>query len=100
LHRFFVFKVRNFKYWLFAYFLISFNCAKFQENWTTFYKGPPFEFFVDYKIKKHQRAFSTSDTRRLLGPQLSSIEQNAPADSNSEGMPCPNKYYTARVCTA
>ena len=30
LPRFFVFEVRDFKVWLFAYFLIFFNCAKFQ----------------------------------------------------------------------
>ena len=35
LHQIFVFKVRDFKLWLLAYFLISFNCAKFQQDWTT-----------------------------------------------------------------
>ena len=47
-------------YWhtrVLAYILISFNCAKCQQNWTTliFNKGPDFEFLVDYKIKKHQK---------------------------------------------
>ena len=32
----FVFWVRDFKFWLLAYFLILFNCAKFQKDWTTF----------------------------------------------------------------
>ena len=31
----FVSWVRDFKLWLLAYFLISFNCAKFQQDWTT-----------------------------------------------------------------
>ena len=31
----FVFWVRYFKFWPLAYFLISFNCAKFQQSWTT-----------------------------------------------------------------
>ena len=35
LPQFFVFWVRDFKLWLLAYFLISFNCAKFQQDWTT-----------------------------------------------------------------
>ena len=30
----FVFWVRDFKFWLHAYFLIFFNCAKFQKDWT------------------------------------------------------------------
>ena len=32
----FVFWVRDFKFGLLAYFLISFDCAKFQKDWTTF----------------------------------------------------------------
>ena len=36
LHQIFVFWIRDFKQWLLAYFLISFNCAKFQQDWTTF----------------------------------------------------------------
>ena len=32
----FVFSVRDFKFWLPAYFLILFNCAKFQKGCTTF----------------------------------------------------------------
>ena len=32
----FVFWVRDFKFWLLVYFLIFFNCAKFQKDWTTF----------------------------------------------------------------
>ena len=32
---FFVFRVRDFKFWLLACFLISFNCAKFQKDGTT-----------------------------------------------------------------
>ena len=60
LPRFFVFWVRDFKFWLLAYFFIFFNCAKFQQDWATlminvFDKGHPFEFLVDYKYKKHQR---------------------------------------------
>ena len=35
LHQIFVFWVRDFKLRLLAYFLISFNCAKFQQDWTT-----------------------------------------------------------------
>ena len=35
LPRFFVFRVRDLKFWLLTYFLISFNCAKFQKVWTT-----------------------------------------------------------------
>ena len=35
LPRFFVFGVRDFKFWLLVCFLISFNCAKFQKYWTT-----------------------------------------------------------------
>ena len=31
----FVYWIRDFKYWLLAYFLIFFNCAKFQQDWTT-----------------------------------------------------------------
>ena len=31
---FFVFRVRDFKFWLLAYFLIFFNYAKFQKAWT------------------------------------------------------------------
>ena len=30
------FKVRDFKFWLLAYFWICFDCAKFQQDWTTF----------------------------------------------------------------
>ena len=33
LHQFFVFRVREF--WLLAYYLSSFNCAKVQQDWTT-----------------------------------------------------------------
>ena len=32
----FVFWVRDFKFWLLAYFLIFFDYAKFQKDWTTF----------------------------------------------------------------
>jgi hypothetical protein len=35
LPRFFVLRVRDFKFWLLAYFFISLNCAKFQQDWTT-----------------------------------------------------------------
>ena len=35
LPQFFVFRVRDFKFWLIAYFLISFKCAKFHKYWTT-----------------------------------------------------------------
>ena len=35
LHQFFVFRVRDFRFWLLAYVLISFNCAKFQQTCTT-----------------------------------------------------------------
>ena len=34
--KFLFFCVRDFKFWLLAYFLIFFNCAKFQKDWTTF----------------------------------------------------------------
>ena len=36
LPRFFVYWARYFKFWLLAYFLILLNCAKFEEDWTTF----------------------------------------------------------------
>ena len=59
LHQIFVSWVRDFKFWLLAHFLIFFNYAKFQKEWTTFIldiiQGSPFEFLVDYKNKKHQR---------------------------------------------
>mgnify|MGYP001378314673 CR=1 FL=1 len=45
------FCVRDFKFGLIVYFSISFQCAKFQENWTTyirhFIRVPPFEFSGD-----------------------------------------------------
>ena len=46
----FVFWVRDFKFWLHAYFLIFFNCAKFQKHWTTFILdiiqgSPPLNFW-------------------------------------------------------
>ena len=47
--RFFVFRVRDLKFCLLAYFLNSFICAKFQkdlQHWfNIFYKGPPLMFF-------------------------------------------------------
>ena len=33
--QFFVSKVTDFKFWLFAYFFIFLNCTKFQQVWTT-----------------------------------------------------------------
>ena len=36
LPRFFVYWARYFKFWLLAYFFILLNCAKFEEDWTTF----------------------------------------------------------------
>ena len=51
--------VRDFKFLL---FFIPFNCEKFQQDWTTLIldilQGPPFEFLVDYKIKKPQNKMS------------------------------------------
>ena len=35
LHQIFIFWVKDFKFRLFAYFSICFNCAKFQQVWTT-----------------------------------------------------------------
>ena len=36
LPRFFVYLARYFKLWLHTYFFILLNCAKFEEDWTTF----------------------------------------------------------------
>ena len=47
----FVFLITDFKLWLLAYFLISFNWADFQQDWTTLI----LEFLVNCKIKKHKR---------------------------------------------
>ena len=45
----FVYWVRDFKFWLLGYFLIFFNCSKFQKDWKiwyyTFHKVPPFDVF-------------------------------------------------------
>ena len=52
----FVFWVRDIKFWLLAYFLISSNCAKFQQNWTTLMldilRGSPLWIFGT--LQKHQ----------------------------------------------
>ena len=50
LPRFFVYWARYFKFWLLAYFLILLNCAKFEEDWTTFIldilQGSPLWYFL------------------------------------------------------
>ena len=57
LHQIFVFWFRDFKLWLLAYFFISFNRAKFQQDWTTLIldilKGPLmfFDFAIYQKFK-------------------------------------------------
>ena len=59
LDQIFVFWVRDFNFWLLAYFLIFFTSANFQKDWTTFIldilQGSPLWILVDYKNKKHQR---------------------------------------------
>ena len=55
----FVFWVRDFKFWLLAYFLIFFDYAKFQKDWTTFIldilQWSPFGVFCFCDSPKIQR---------------------------------------------
>ena len=56
LPRLFVYWARYFKFWLLAYFFILLNCAKFEEDWTTFILdilwGSPLWIFGKLKKQK------------------------------------------------
>ena len=59
LPRFFVSKVRDFKFWLLAYFLFPLTVRSFSKIWQhwykTFYKGPPFDVFWFCNLPKIHR---------------------------------------------
>ena len=61
---FFVFWVRELKFWLLAFFLIFFNCAKFQKDWTNLVLNilylrvlPLMFFFVIYQKREEKVGF-------------------------------------------
>ena len=76
-HKIFVFLVRDLKFWLLAYFLSCWAVQEFRQDWTTLildiYKGPSFEFLVDWKIKKYWRG----DPYKMLSNLAENLHSSA-----------------------